>query len=210
MNTLDQRWLMVRDRWPVRVKNGSGAAIPPFSIVLISSSITTNNEIVFTVAKPNAASTDFNWDGYLVTGPFAIGSGSSDEGLATTLAQPNFISTDFSASTGNICGPKHNQFTAAQYYYGYHILGGATTFNSVNIAIARWIGVHSVLGKTDGASTKGSGTVTVSVYAGAVNSDADTTMNITGVGNEFADVETTKYVWVTRNGGVPYLTSAEC
>ena len=63
MNGLDERWLAVRDRWPIRVKNGSGAAIPPYSLVLTSSATATNNEIVVTVIKPNNSSTDFNFNG---------------------------------------------------------------------------------------------------------------------------------------------------
>ncbi len=81
---------MVRDRWPLRVKNSSGEVIHPFSVVLITSVTASNNEMLFTVRKPNAASTDFNWNQYLVTGPYAIGAGSSDEGLATDLVQPNY------------------------------------------------------------------------------------------------------------------------
>lgn len=210
MNPLDLRWQMVRDRWPLRVKNSSGSVIPPFSVVLITTVAASDNEMLYTVRQPNASSTDFNWNGYLVTGPFAIGAGSSAEGLATDLVQPNYVRYDTGTpAISEVWGPKHSQLTLSKNYYGFEILGGNTTASGNNVTIAKWIGVHSVLGKTDGASTKGSGTVTVSVYAGAVNSDTDTSMNITGVGNEFADVATTKYVWVTRNGGVPYLTAVE-
>jgi hypothetical protein len=200
-----------RDPW-VRVKNGVATEIPPFSVVLITAVTRVGGRFVYTVRQPNAAATDFNWNGYLVTGETKIGNTVNAEGWARDLTEPGEIAYNNAATPaiGEVWGPKHGQFTLEKNYYGFEILGGNTTFDTVNVTIARWVGVHSVLGKTDGASTKGSGTVTVSVYAGAVNSDADTTMNITGVGNEFADVETTKYVWVTRNGGVPYLTSAEC
>ena len=210
MNPLDLRWQMVRDRWPVRVKNGAGATIPPFSIVLVSSTTTTNNEIVFTVVKPNAASTDFNWEGYLVTGPFEIGSGSSNEGLASTLAQPNFISTDYTSALGEICGPKHGQFTAAKYYYGYRIMGGATTFNGIKIAVARWVGVGSVKGKVDDTNVNALATCVVSVWDG--NRAGDTTMNITGVVNPTSNLTGVngKRCRVTNSGGTPELDFVEC
>lgn len=208
MNPLDQRWQAVRDRWPIRVKNGTGAEIPPFSLVLTSSATASNNEIVVTVIKPNANSADFNFCGYLVTGPFAIGAGSSNEGLATTLAQPNYLSLDFSASTGQVCGPKHGQFTAARHYYGYRIEGGATTFNGVNVAIAKYIGVNSVLGQTD-ANFSVTTTGTVSVYVG-VTGGADSGMNITNVYNNFASVSAAKTVMIVWNGEQPHLVAAKC
>lgn len=205
MNPLDHRWTMVRDRWPLRVKNSSGSAITPYSIVLVTSETTSNNEALYTVVKPNAAATDFNRSKYLVTGPFAIGSSGSDEGLATNLTQPNYISTDAAASVGQIWGPKHNQFTASRYYYGYEILGGATTFNGVNIAVAKWIGVDTVLGKADAAITSGN-SGTISIWNGAGGAEADTSMNITGVYNRAtSDVASGDWVYVFWNGDSPYI-----
>lgn len=210
MNPLDLRWQMVRDRWPLRVKNGVATAIPPYSVVLITSTTTTNNEVVYTVRQPNASSTDFKWDGYLVTGPFAIGNTVGAEGLATTLVQPNFISTDYAASIGQVVGPKHSQFTAARYYYGYLIEGGATTFNGVNIAVARWTGVHAVKGKVDDTNVNALATCTVSVWDG--NRAGDTTMNITGVVNPTGNLTSIngKRCQVTYPGGVPELIFVEC
>lgn len=211
MNPLDQRWAMVRDRWPVRLKNGSGSVIPPFSLVLESSCAAVNNEQVHTVVKPNASSTDFNRNQYLVTGPFAIGSGSSCEGLGSTLAQPNYLATNGSASKGQIWGPKHSQFTAERYYYGFECLGGATTFNGQNIALFRWIGVHNVLGKIDDSSVSLAGTCTVSVYSGS-DGTTDTSMNIASVRNRGKALTSlsTPYCMVAWNGEEPYLIWVAC
>jgi hypothetical protein len=68
---------------------------------------------------------------------------------------------------------------------------------------------QSWLGKTDSSHAKGA-SGTVSVWAGAVGSESDTTFNITSVYNRFANVATTKWVTVTRLHRKPYLTSAEC
>jgi hypothetical protein len=68
---------------------------------------------------------------------------------------------------------------------------------------------HSWLGKSDSSLAKGA-SGTVSVWAGAVGSESDTTFNITSVYNRFANVATTKWVTVTRLHRKPYLTSAEC
>jgi len=200
---------MVRDRWPLRVLNGTSTAIPPYSIVLVTSVSTTNNEAVYTVRQPNAASTDFKWDGYLVTGPFAIGGGTTYEGCASTLISPNFVSTDFTAAEGDVVGPKHSQFTAAKYYYGYLIEGGATTFNGVKIAVARWVGCGSVKGKVDDTNVNALATCVVSVWDG--NRAGDTTMNITAV-NPTGNLTSVngKRCRVTNSGGVPELDFVEC
>lgn len=212
MNPLDQRWQMVRDRWPIRVKNGSGSVIPPFSLVLTSSASAVNNEIVVTVVKPNAAAADFNFCGYLVTGPFAIGSGSSNEGLASNLVQPNYLSLDFTGATGNVCGPKHGQFTAARHYLGYRIVGDPETVNGVKVAVAKNIGVSTILGKMDNASVSPGSTCTVSVWAGLRPTEVDTTMNITNVANLGANITsaTTKWCMVFYNGEQPYLGYVAC
>ena len=182
MNPLDQRWAMVRDRWPLRVKNSSGSVIPPFSVVLVTSVTASNNEMLYTVRQPNAASTDFNWNGYLVTGPFSIGSGSSDEGLATDLVQPNYVRYDGSGTPAikEIWGPKHGQLTLTKAYYGFEILGGNTTAAGNNVTIARWVGAGEVLVKNSTGSAIAAGNSgTVVVYYGTAGSETTTGMELT-------------------------------
>jgi hypothetical protein len=198
---------MVRDRWPLRVKNSSGSVIPPFSVVLITTVAASNNELVYTVRQPNAASTDFNWNGYLVTGPFAIGAGASDEGLATDLAQPNYVRYDTGTpAIKEVWGPKHAQFTLSKNYYGFEVLGGNTTAGGNNVTIAKWIGVDKALGKPDATIAKDA-SGTVSVYFSTAGSESDTTMNIASVYNRGNDLTTSDYVFVMLNGGVPYCVT---
>jgi hypothetical protein len=201
--TLDSRWNPLRGRWPIRVKNGAGATIPPFSLVLTSSATATDNEIVVTVVKPNAAAADFNFCGYLVTGPFAIGSGSSNEGLASNLSEPNYLSLDFAGATGNICGPKHGQFTASRHYYGYRVEGGATTVNGVNVAICKNIGVSTVMGQAS-ASIGLTAVGTVNVFVG-LTAGADSGMKITNAYTPLASVTSGGRVMVAWNGEQPHI-----
>lgn len=203
---LDPRWSPLRGKWPLLVKNGSGSAIPPFSVVLISSVTKTNNEIVYTVVQPNAASTDFNWNGYLVTGPFAIGSASTANGLASDLVQPNYVRYDTGTpAIKEKWGPKHGQLTISKGYYGFEILGGNTTECGNNVTVAKWVGVDSILGKTD-ASVFGGNTVTVSIYSGTTaGSESDTTMNLTGCYLRNGYVPTSCYVHVRLDNGLPYI-----
>lgn len=203
MNALDHRWESVRGRWPIRIKNGSGSVIPPFSLVLTTSGTADDNEVVLTVTKPNAAAADFNFCGYLVTGPFAIGAGSSDEGLASNLVTPNYLSLDFAGSLGQVCGPKHGQFTAARHYYGYRLEGGATTVNGVNVAIAKNIGVATVMGQAS-ASIGLTAVGTVNVFVGAT-AGADSGMKITNAFTPIASVTSGTKVMVFWNGEQPHV-----
>lgn len=212
MNPLDQRWAMARDRWPLRVKNSSGSVIPPFSVVLITTVAASNNEMLYTVRQPNAANTDFNWNGYLVTGPFAIGSGSSNEGLATDLAQPNYVRYDSGTpAIKQVWGPKNGQLTISTGYYGFEILGGNTTAAGANVTVARWVGSPIVTGTIDDTNVTLGGTCTVSVQVGTTY-QTDSTMNITGVVNRGVALTSVngKYCTVSQGNGIPILMWVAC
>lgn len=195
------------------VKNGAGEEIPAFSVVRIVSEALSNRRIVYTVAKPNAASTDFLRD-YLVIGPFKIPNTSTALGFATSLAEAGFVRYDGSGTPAkdDVWGPKHGQFTLTKNYYGFTVRGGNTTVGGNNVTLARQTGVHTVLGKIDDSSVSVGSSCTVSVWAGAGGSEADTTMNITGVYNRATALTSIsgKYCMVGWNGGVPYLMWVAC
>lgn len=193
-----------------RVLNGSGEVIPPHSVVLIGDTTVVNGELVHTVIKPNNSSTEFNFAGYLVTWQFEIGAKSTDEGMADDLSMSGLVRCNGSPTKGTIWGPKHGQFTLEQYRYGFLIEAtGTTTSSGQTVCVAKWVGIPSVLGKTDSISNKGSASVTVSVWAGPYGSEANTDMDIPNVGNNFASVDSGKWVWVSLNGGSPYITQTE-
>ncbi len=66
-----------------------------------------------------------------------------------------------------------------------------------------------VLGKTDSSVNKGS-SVTVSIWAGTFGSEADTGVNVTGVGNRWVNIGSGKWVLVAWNGTQPYIAAVEC
>jgi hypothetical protein len=169
----------------------------------VVSSTVTDGEIVTTVGKPN---TTFLSE-YLVNGPLAIGSGSTDEGWATTLAEGGFaLYGTGSPAVGEEWGPEPSTWTLKRYRYGFKIEGGTQTYGANLAVVARQFEVVTFYGQTDAAITKGS-TGTVSVFDG---NNTDTTLNVSSVQNRFADVAITKKVGVTIWGGTPHLTSAEC
>ena len=208
----DFRASFFRKDW-VRVKNGSGLVIPPFSLVYVSATTVSDGTIVHTVNRPLAASADF-YRFFLVTGPFAIGQQSNHEGIASNLDSPGLMSYDSSGTpaAGQVWGPKHGQFTASSNYFGFQTMGGNTTFNGINVTVARQIGVHTVLGKIDDSSVSKGGTCTVSVHAGAGGSETNTGMNITGVYNRAIAMTNTSNKWcmVGWNADTPYLLWVEC
>lgn len=196
----------LRRHW-VRVKNGQSTTIPPHSVVLITSSTVTNGSVVHTVRQPNAASTDFNWNGYLITGPFEIGASTNYEGVATTATEGALARYDTGTpAMKEVWGPKHGQFTLSKGYHGFEIIGSTTTSPSgTNVVPVRWIGVDSVLGKTDASVTSGS-TCTVSVWSGTTaGSESDTTMNVASCYLRYGYVPTTCFVHVKLDNGIPYI-----
>ena len=207
----DLRAPFFRQNW-VRVVNGSGAVIPPHSVVLISSTSYSGGAVIHTVVQPNAASTDFNWDGYLVTGPFAIGSSSTAEGIACDLSTPGLIRYDSGTPVkGEIWGPKHGLFTVSKNYYGYHILGGNTTSGDNSVTVAKWHGVPSVVGKIDDSSVSLGATCTVSVHVGS-SYQSDSGMELTGVLNRGVALTglSSPYCKVSAPNGVPILDWVAC
>lgn len=200
-----------RNDW-VRVKLSTAATVPPHSLVLVTSTTVSDNNLVFSVRQPNSASADFNWDGYLVTGPFAISSSTNYEGIATELSSPGLLAyNDYNTpAIKQVWGPKHGQFTAEKYYYGYQIVGGNTTSGGQKVTVARWTGVHLVKGKVDDTNVNALATCTVSVWDG--NRGGDTTMNITGVVNPTSNLTSVngKRCQVSFAGGTPELIFVEC
>ena len=207
MNPLDQRWLMVRDRWPLRVKNGGTDVIAPFSIVLVSSVAVTNNELVYTIRQPNAASTDFNWNQYLVTGPFAIGGSSGHEGLGTDLKEPGLVRYDSGTPAAKeMWGPKHSQYTLSKNYYGFECLGGNTTAAGNNVAVFRWVGINEVLVKNGSGGSYAAGHTgdTYKVYIGPAGSEVDTGMTLTACNRSSQAFADSKYGAAAMLGGAIY------
>lgn len=191
-----------------RVKNGTGSVIPPFSLVLNNGITTSGDELVFTVIQPNNSSTDFNWNQYLVTGPFAIGANSGNEGLATCLTAPGYMRYDTGTpAVKEVWGPKHAQLTASKNYFGFEILGGNTTWQSNTITVARWIGVNEVLVKngSGGDYSAGSGPSTYKVYIGTAGSETDSGMTLSCYNKSSVAFKDTKFGSAGRlNGGQVY------
>lgn len=203
----------LRHPW-VRVKLGVATTVPPHSVVLITSSAITNNDVTYTVRQPNAASTDFNWNGYLITGPFEIGANTSYEGVATTATEGALARYDSGTpAMKEVWGPKHGQFTLSKGYHGFEIIGSTTTSPSgTNVVPVRWIGVEEVLVKNEtGSAIAAAASGSCNVYIGTAGSETDSGMDLTCYNRSTTSWATAKFGGASRmNGnsvyGMPWQT----
>lgn len=199
MNPLDHRWTMVRDRWPLRVKNSSGEVIPPFAVMRVTNWSNSNNEILYTVAKPDST---YRWQ-YLVNGPIAIGSGSSDEGLATFLANggPVYYNSGTPAY-GERWGPTSGQWYLTQHRPGFQVQGATTSsFNSKNLLIATQIPPGEVRVQNDsGGAVAANSSATMSMYGGSAGT-TDIGFDVTLTNGSSTSWAASKYGWATFDAG---------
>lgn len=201
----------LRHPW-VRVKNASTTAIPPHSVVLITGATKTNKEMVYTVRQPNAANTDFNWGGYLITGPLAIGASTDYEGVASRASTPCLAAYDSGTpAVGQVFGPRHGQFTLSQYYYGFLVVGTTTTsLTGQNVMPVVWQGIPSLVGKIDDTDVTLGSTCTVSVHVGS-SYQTDSTMNVTAINRGVALTSVSgSYCKVSAPNGVGILDWVAC
>lgn len=199
MNPLDLRWQMVRDRWPLRVKNSSGEVIPPHSVLRVTNWANSDNEILYTVAKPDAT---YRWQ-YLVSGPFAIGAGSSAEGLATFLSSGGLVYYNSGTPAyGERWGPTASQWYLTQHRPGFHVQGaGTTTFNSKNLLCAVQLPPGEVRVQNDsGGAVAAAGSATMGIYGGAAGT-TDTGLEVTLTNGTSVSWATTKYGFATADAG---------
>lgn len=167
-----------RNQLWVPVANYSGETIPPFSVVYNVATAGGFGILGFQVGKPNSAAAAFDRE-YLVTGPYSIGPGSGAEGIACALRSPGFVRINGDGSTAiknTVWGPKHNQFTLEEHYYGFLCHGGYTEACGSVVSVFTQIGYPGLCGKVDDADVAKGASATVSVWEDDFS--ADTGMNV--------------------------------
>ena len=163
--------------------------------------------MVYSVTQPNSAATDFNWNHYLVTGPFRIHADSDREGLASDLTTPNFVRYDSSGTPAaqEVWGPKHGQLTLSKHYYGFEIKGGNTTQAGNNVTVARWIGINEVLVKNgSGSDVAAASSGTFQVWTGTAGSEADTGMTLSAYNKTSQKFKNGKFGAIARMANSAY------
>jgi hypothetical protein len=181
--------------------NNSGESIPPHSVLRITNWSIEDNEILYTVTKPDAT---YRWQ-YLVSGPFAIGEEDGDEGLATFLSSggPVYYNTGTPAY-GQRWGPTPSQWYLTQHAPGFHVQGAkTTTFNSKNLLVAVQIPPGEVRVKNDDGSGSFAAAATgrtFGIYGGTAGT-TDTGLEVTINNGSTVAWATDKYGWATADAG---------
>lgn len=188
----------------VEFRNNSGETVPFGSVMCISSTEagSKTNSTRYVITKPTTA-----LERVLLVCQSSSGVADGSNGEASWLFDGGFVAYDTgSPAIGESWGPKPSQWTLTKWRYGFTVTGTTQTINGVACVAAIQQPVNIFKGKTDAAHNKGS-TGTISVYDG---NGTDTTINVSSVGNDYANIATTKAVACSWIGGIWQLTSAEC
>ncbi len=160
----------------IRVHNDAGATIPAWGVMRITGVTTVNDAWRITVAKPNTAIQR----AYLVNGPTDIATSADGWGTYLTHAAHVLYDDSETPAIGEEWGPQDDAWTLRKNHWGFVIVGGNTGSSPVKRTVATQYIVNDLVGKSDGAISKGS-TGAVSVWRRNETSDAweDSTMNVT-------------------------------
>lgn len=192
-------------RW-LEFRNDSSDVVPAFGIVRITGSITRRRQTVLKVDQPNTYGSQFL---HAVNGPQEV---SANKYGLCTLDFPAIALYDDGDGTpafGEAWGPRDDSWKLRKSTGGFQVVGSPDT--EASIVLVSRSPMLSFLGKTDAAINKGN-SGTVSIFAGALGSESDTTVNMSGVYNRFANVASGKWVRCHWNHDAQKweLVSAEC
>ena len=165
-------------KWPLRLRNGQGTVLTPFMVLRVVSSTIVDGELVKTVALPN---TTFLSE-YVVNGPFALGTGSTDESLGSNLKAGGLVQYDTgnTPALGEGWGPQNAAGTIKKHRYGFRITGTATTVGSFSVVPAQQFDVVEFMIKNDtGSAIAVNSSGTFKIFTGTPGSEADTGLTVT-------------------------------
>jgi len=189
--------------YSIPFRNDSGEQIPAFGVFKVTGSVTiTDFGQALKAEKPDTYGSQFI---HFVNGPQPVDG--TKIGYCANPSQPVYAKYDTGTTPANadLWGPD-SSFDLKEDVGGFQIIGGVVS-GRVLVVQAPMI---MLLAKTDAAHAK-SASGTISVWDGTLGSETDSTKNITGVHNHFADLATTKFVVAAWRGGADWLEiSGEC
>lgn len=193
--------------FPLEYRNDSGETIPAYGIVRITGIIIPEpGRVLLTVAKPNVYGCQYQC---AINGPVPIGAGKFGNCSRETFAAALYDTADGPPGIGERWGPRDGTWKLRRNTGGFAVVG--TTKAATGLVLVQPAPMLSFVGKTDIAHAKGV-TGTVSIHAGTLGSETDTTADMTGVYNRYADVASGKWVRCEWNGQYNdwELVAAEC
>jgi len=192
-------------RW-LEFRNDSAESVPPFGIIRLTGSITRRRQTVLKAEQSNTYGSQFL---HAINGPQKISA--SKYGLCTLdfPAIARYDDSDGSPAFGEAWGPRNGDWKLRKSTAGFQIIGMPDSTAKV-VLVAR-SPMLSFVGKTDAAINKGN-SGTISIFAGALGGETDTTVNMSGIYNRFANVGSGKWVRCHWNHDAQKweMVSAEC
>jgi len=192
-------------RW-FQFRNDSGEPVVPFGVLRITGATTHNGFETLVIARPNAYGAQYL---HALNGPVEVASGAFGLCLLGQPAYAAYNSGDGVPAFGEMWGPQSGTWLLRKNTGGFLVMGNADQAHQ--IVLVAPAPMLSFIGKTDAAHAKGA-TGTISIYAGALGAETDTTIDMAGVYNRFADLDAGKWVRCAWNGNAQSweLVSAEC
>lgn len=193
----NQRWLELR--------NDSGEEIPAFAIVrLTGTHIDHAGRVMLTGAKPNVYGSQYR---HAVNGRLAIPDGKS--GLCTLdfPAMALYDTADGTPVVGQRWGPRSGTWKLKKNTGGF-VVAGLIDEDAGRMMVSQ-NPMLSFFGKWDSDVSKG-GSGTVSVWAGTIGSESDTSENVSSVYNRVKDVVSGDATYVSWVDDGWQASPAEC
>lgn len=193
-------------------RNDAGELVPAFGVVRLTGVVVLEQaRVVLTGAKPNAFGCQYQC---AINGPTPVAAGKfgvcTQQGAVPAL----FEVSDGTPAAGERWGPRDAGWKLRKNTGGFAVVGVTNSGASgPALVLVQPAPMLAFVGKTDASHAKSS-TGTISIYAGTLGSESDTGVNMTGVFNRFADVDSGKWVrceWNPSSPGSDWeLTAAEC
>ena len=192
-------------------RNDASSEVPPFGILRVTGAVELDDDSLLLLAdQPNTYGSQYL---HAINGPIAVaagGYGSCYRPSEIFFARAAYDTADGTPAFGEAWGPRNATWKLKKNTGGFRILGDPdATTGTVLVAHAPMLHFKGVC---DASHAKGA-TGTISIYTGT-GDGTDTTVNMTGVWNAFADVASGATVDCRWDDSVAAgewrLTAAEC
>jgi hypothetical protein len=162
--------------------------------------------VVVTASKPDAFGSQIQC---ALNGPQPVEAGSLGIAMRGGLAAARYETADGTPLIGEKWGPREGEWKLRKHTGGFNVVG--VTNATTGLVLVQPSPMRMFIGKTDTAFGKGA-TGTISLWAGPLGAEVDTTVDISGVYNRFANVASGKWVRCEWNEETETweLTAAEC
>ena len=188
-------------------RNDAAEQIPAYGAIRITGvAVVEPGRVILTAAKPNTFGCR---ELGALNGPVPVAAGKKGLGTRAGLAPALYEPADGVPAVGEKWGPRDGGWTLRKNTGGYCVMG--VTNVAAGLVLVQPAPMRMFVGKTDAAHSKGA-TGTISIWAGPLGGESDTTADMTGVYNRFANVASGKWVRCEWNeeGNQWELTAAEC